>query len=504
MSHEHTKEPISTPQIAIVGTTRAGKSVFTTVLAKHLERKQDGVRLSPKGGKPKTTYAQIDEWWNTLQTGNWLPATLPGSLIELEWDLCVQDKKIPLRMFDYAGETLSDLFNGKKENSVGAAKEFFEKVSTAFESASILLVLINIESFIEKDISIASENKGTLLNAMTSFLGKIKRGELPCRVCFVFTAYDQYKPLILSKWGSVKSFLEQEIPPLYYEFMDEKSDVKILPVAAVSETEPRVDPNDGRTVRYPKPGFRAAGFDPLVNWLVEAVGRSKIDMDRIAADAIQDDQNIKFVAWCQESWEEVCNVWELAPIDRFLEKASKGLPFPHRSNAPELDAIRLSFVNAATDLKARISAQIFNQRWESYTGLLKLVLSIVAAIVLIPSIIGYYRSANQKRVDLQIATELAEANRPKLPRPASNGNPTWVYTCDKGTFDCWEHRATVTVPVKNEGDAGNITVTFKLGNRTNSTTKFFNANESSTVSVTINQLPNHASNDASYDIKPSQ
>lgn len=370
-----------TPQIALVGTTRAGKSVFTTVLAKYLERKHEGVRLSPKGGTPKSTYAQIDEWWNTLQTGSWLPATTPGTLIELQWDLCFDDKKIPLRMFDYAGETLTDLFSGKKDDAVGAAKEFFDKVRAVFESASVLLVLINLESFIEKDVSSAGENKGTLVTAMSTFLDKLKLEGRSCRVCFVFTAYDQYKPLILSKWGSVEEFLEREIPPLYYEFVDEKSDVKVLPVAAVGETETRVDPNDGKTVRFPKPGFKPVGFDPLVKWISEAVGSSKNELDSKATEQEQDEQNANFIERLSEESRLIANSDQLSAIDRFLLSASN-FPYKERPSAAQLESKRRYFVDIAQDRRAIILDKKRAETNEILRRLLKVIAGLVVGLVI--------------------------------------------------------------------------------------------------------------------------
>jgi hypothetical protein len=365
-----------TPQIALVGTTRAGKSVFTTMLAKYLERKHEGVRLSPKGGTPKSTYAQIDEWWTTLQTGSWLPATPPGTLIELQWDLCLDDKKIPLRMFDYAGETLTDLFSGKKNDAVGAAKEFFDRVRAVFESASVLLVLINLESFIEKDVSSAGEHKGTLVTAMSTFLEKLKQEDRSCRVCFVFTAYDQYKPLILSKWGSVDEFLEREIPPLYYEFVDEKSDVKVIPVAAVGETEARVDPHDGRAVRFPKPGFKPVGFEPLVKWIAEAVGSAKDELDGKAIEQEQDEQNAYFIERLEQESRLLANIDQLSAIDRFLSTASN-FPYKERPSAILLESKRQYFVDMAKDRRAllvdKTRAEATETRWRFLKALAAIV-----------------------------------------------------------------------------------------------------------------------------------
>jgi hypothetical protein len=504
MISEPNPDSIRSPQIALVGTTRAGKSVFTTVLAKYLERKKDGVRLSPKGGTPKSTYAQIDEWWNTLQTGNWLPATTPGTLIELQWDFCVNDEKIPLKMFDYAGETLTDLFSGRKDDAVGAAKEFFGKVRSVFENASVLLVLINLESFIEKDLSSAGENKGTLVTAMSTFLERIKREGRACRVCFVFTAYDLYKPLIMSRWGSVKNFLEQEIPPLYYEFVDQNSDVKVIPVAAVSETEARVDPNDGRTLRYPKPGFNVLGFDPLVKWLAEAVGSSKVELEAKKEELSQDKQNEEFMKMLEGSWAFASGVYQLEPIDRFLAEAGSSLPYPDRPNAVELEQQRAAFVAAAMDLRTQILERIASGRRDLLSGIFTLGLIALVAIFTLPSVVKNAYLAYSKRVeDKKLEFEKAEAERNKGPKPEIVRKGTWDYICNKGIFDCWEHRATMTVGVENKGNAGNVKVTFKLGDQSNSAVRFFNKNEISDVAVTISNLSNHTSSDATVAVNAS-
>lgn len=487
-------ENLPSPQIALVGTTRAGKSVFTAALAKYLERKRDGVWLSPKGGRPKSTFAQIDEWWTSLQSGNWLPATPPGTLIELQWNLRVHDKKIPLRMFDYAGENLTDLFSGKKDEAAGAAKEFFEKVRAAFESASILLVLINLESFVENDVATAGEYKGTLISAMSAFLEQLHGAGRSCRVCFVFTAYDQYESVILQKWGGVKNFLEQEVPPLYYEFVDEQSNVAVLPVAAVGETEARVDPHNGKTIRYPKPGFRTKGFGPLVKWLVEAIGDSKIELEAQATEAEESQRNLEYVERLAEEWAAVSAADQIEPIDRFLDVARQGVPHPQRPNAAQLESRRLGYFNTANDLREKIVARMDNERRAFIFRVVRIAAAVLAAIVLVPLFFDFRASTHEREVERQrLATQQAEAERLKSPRPEVASEWIWNYTCNKGLFDCWEHRATARVPVTNKGGAGNVIVTFTVGEHSASTSKFLNQDESSEITVILNGLPSHAS-----------
>lgn len=460
---------MTTPKIAVVGTTRAGKSVFITVLAKHLERPRDGARLSPKGGSPKNTFTQIEEWWNELQAGNWLPPTPPGTLIELNWDLVMADKTIPLQMFDYAGETLTDLFNNRARDSEGAARQYFDQVRDVFESASVLLVLLNLESLIEQGVSRATETKGTLITAMTVFLKKIKADNRDCHVCFVFTSYDRYESLITQRWGSVRAFLEQEIPPLYYEVADKKSNVRILPVAAVGETETRVEPQTGNATLYPKAGFKSKGFDQLVRWLVQATSESKALLDVIADEARQDQDNQQFLQKIRQTWEKAKHSTQLEPVDRVLAVARGAFPHAKRPDVGELKLQRNEVVGAAKQLRTTLVQKARASRAKRVGRFLKRAALVMAIVIAI----GYWLQP------------------PVTPRPKliSGEATTYDFNCRKLFRVCLEHRALAEVPVYNGGAAGNVKITVTIGSRSQSITRFFNEEEQAWVAVQLTNLP---------------
>ena len=464
----HGSKVMTTPKIAVVGTTRAGKSVFITVLAKHLERPRDGARLSPKGGSPKNTYTQIEEWWNELQAGNWLPPTPPGTLIELNWDLVMDDKTIPLQMFDYAGETLTDLFNNRARDSEGAARQYFDQVRDVFESASVLLVLLNLESLIEQGVSRATETKGTLITAMTAFLNKIKADKRDCRVCFVFTSYDRYESLITQRWGSVRAFLEQEIPPLYYEVADKNPNVQILPVAAIGETETRVEPQTGNATLYPRAGFKTKGFDQLVRWLVKATSESKADLDVIADEARQDLKNQQFLQKVRQSWEKAKHSTQLEPVDRVLVVAKRAFPHAKRPDVGELELQRNEVVSAAKQLRTMIVQEARASRAKRVGRFLKSGLLFAALVVAV----GYWLQP------------------PVAPWPRLFDKETHEFNCTKNwLYVCAEHRALARVPVYNGGAAGNVEITVSLGGRSQSVTKFLNQGEEDWVAVQLTDLP---------------
>ena len=475
---------MSTPKIAVVGTTRAGKSVFITVLAKYLERPREGARLTPRGGSPKNTYVQIEEWWNELQAGNWLPATLPGTLIELNWDLVVNDKSIPLQMFDYAGETLTDLFTNTARDAEGTARQYFDQVRAVFESASVLLVLLNLESLIEHSVGRATETKATLIAAMTSFLNKIKAEKRDCRVCFVFTSYDRYESVIKQRWGSVQAFLEKEIPPLYYEVMDRNTGVRILAVAAVGETETRVEPNTGVATQYPKAGFKTKGFDQLVRWLVQATSEAKAQLDENATEIQKDEENNRFVAGLLQAWEQVQHSTQVEPIDRFLVAARAPFPHPQRPGVTALALKLQPVVDAANDARSALNAVTRAEWGKNAVSVLKAAALVVAVIVGGRFAVGIVNGL----------LKVVQEERLKAPEPALVPDKKWTmeYTCNTGVLDCWEHRATARVPIWNRGGAGNITVTVRFNGRAQSATHFFNADEKASVSLELSDLPNHA------------
>ncbi|MDR0611844.1 MAG: hypothetical protein LBG58_17185, partial [Planctomycetaceae bacterium] len=352
---------MSSPQIALVGTTRAGKSVLMTVLAKRLENKRNGVWLKPLG----KTYSQIEEWWDTLQSGEWLPPTTPGTLLELNWDLCIQDKRIPMRMFDYAGENLTDLFSGKADNQQGAAKEFFDKVKDNFDNSTIIIVLLNLESFLDPDKKTVRENKGTPINAMTDFLKQAKNRSEELHIAFVFTAFDRYKATIegsRSKYGSYEKFLRQEIPPLYNEFIDTNSPVRVFAVSAVADTETFTDTATGKTESRPKPGFRSEGIaEFLIPWLSQAVLGAQTQIDIQNEEARQDAENGKYVTELVSQWNSIVNSEELQAVERIITEANKPLPYPNRPGASALNTERNKVLNYAIDLRSKIQTR----QWEN-------------------------------------------------------------------------------------------------------------------------------------------
>jgi GTPase SAR1 family protein len=247
-------------QIALIGTEGSGKTVLTTVLAKSLEKMQEGVWLNPQGAK---TGKYIANTWNTLRNGEWVPSTPPGELFNLKWVMQIDKRECPMRMIDSAGQDLRRLFCNEEFNNPNLAdqdRQFIEYI----HNSTILLVLINLSDFIgESNEAKRIENGFTLKDVLDELLKDQER-----QIAFVFTAYDLYVETIRTKYGTVEQFLETELPYLHNAHGGKT--VKCFAVAAVADTEIKTG-DDGIPRRVPAHNFSSKGLKPLITWLAAAV-----------------------------------------------------------------------------------------------------------------------------------------------------------------------------------------------------------------------------------------
>ena len=259
---------MKTPQIAIIGTEGSGKTVLITVLAKKLATPLNGIWLNPQGVK---TGKYIEQTWNTLRKGEWIPSTPAGTLFQLKWKMQVGDRECPVQGIDSAGQDLRRLFSDEGYKDPNLSEQDRQFISYLHDS-TIVLVLVNLRDILgEPDEDRVIENIFTL----KGILDKLQEDKAARQVAFLFTAYDLYEASIEGKYGNVWNFFERELPYLYHAHIAGKP-VKCFPVAAVTETETKIG-EDGIARRVPAPDFRSQGLDPLIQWLAEAVAG---DMDR--------------------------------------------------------------------------------------------------------------------------------------------------------------------------------------------------------------------------------
>ena len=268
---------MKTPQIALIGTEGAGKTVLVTVLAKQLATPQNGVWLNPQGAK---TGKYIERAWNALHNGEWIPSTPAGTLFDLKWEMRVGDRQYPMKVIDSAGQDLRRLFSDDGFNNPNLSEQnrlFIDYL----HNSTILLVLVNLRDFVgEPDKDKVVENAFTL----KGLLDKLREDKEARQIAFLFTAYDLYEEPIKKRYGSINDFFKQELPYLYHAYIAGKP-VKCFPVAAVAQTEAKVD-KDGRSRRVPAPNFRSTGLAPLIKWLTNAVCEDIAKQEQKAEDKL--------------------------------------------------------------------------------------------------------------------------------------------------------------------------------------------------------------------------
>jgi hypothetical protein len=277
--------------IAIVGTRGAGKTVFTTVLANFLSTPKDGVLLIPKS-YDIAEYVELN--YAKLQRGEWLDSTNVER--KLSWKLRVRGKADQeMTLLDCPGEDIQRLFAKREfENEQTSGSKRDRDLVEYLLGASKVLLLINLEDFIDESYEEEDVRRRRLReHSLKEFLSAIRERESqgqpvppserskddfqllddhvspvptdavqpPRHIAVLFTAYNQYREHIESRYGSVPAFLASRLPALYYEHFEGQGVTGIV-VSAVAETA-----EGGR----PKPGFKPQGLRTVIEWLIDPV-----------------------------------------------------------------------------------------------------------------------------------------------------------------------------------------------------------------------------------------
>jgi hypothetical protein len=266
----HNNEPQHTagPSIAIIGTEGSGKTVLTTVLAKHLSRIDSrGIFLNPQG---VATLRYVERVWQTLQDGDWPPSTNPGELFELRWKLeMVGELESPVRLIDAAGQDLRVLFGEEKVNDRNLP-ESLRNLADYCRSADIILFLINLKDFEgQADPRRRTDNEAAIKSAMDYLSSDGRR-----RFCIVFTQADLYEGIVQQRGGWL-AVAREVIPYISGAYLQSVRNPKyrrvlLFPVSAVNKTRIAVDEH-GVPRRVPDPPFGSAGLDAVVEWMTTQV-----------------------------------------------------------------------------------------------------------------------------------------------------------------------------------------------------------------------------------------
>ena len=252
------------PNIAIIGTQGAGKTVLITTLAHHLsESDGEGLSLKPQNTR---TFKYVEKNWHILNNREWPSHTAAGNSFDLRWDLelSTSERHIggEMRFVDASGHDLRLIFAEEDELTPDALPDKLQQVAGYCRTADIVVFAVNLKDYIAKPGSCDHiDNQAILMSAM----GFVQSGH--AEYCIVFTKADQYRDhaLQIGGWDAVA---KKHLKSIYQSHVVEE-EIMIFPVAAVSQVEMVIDHGKHRDV--PVPGFKPQGLEPFVEWLTESI-----------------------------------------------------------------------------------------------------------------------------------------------------------------------------------------------------------------------------------------
>ena len=312
--------PYKPPQIALIGTKGAGKTVLTTVWATMLSKGYEGLvmlgdpgEVKKEAGESYSTKQLINKWYDELESGKWVKSTDQGELIALQWKLTIKAirEDVPFRMFDSAGQDLKSLmklYNDTGSMDDGLDPKHQKLLDQHLNSATILLILLNPRDFLQGENGIANgqthrETKDTI----ETVFNFIRANKPETDIAFIVTAWDQYGEQIEKQYGGRDKFIKETFPTLYALYIEKDNDasessvphkdVPVFCVAAVNDTkEGRLE--TGQLGRVPKEGFGSFGLDKLTKWLRDTVV-NEIETSK------QFDDNEKTLSSFEKNWERI-------------------------------------------------------------------------------------------------------------------------------------------------------------------------------------------------------
>jgi len=242
-------------KISIVGTNGVGKTVFVTVWAKSLEKKERG---QPFIVPTPQTYAYIERnWLQRLKNGLWPESTPQSEFIELKWTLSSPGgAKSEISVCDLAGHDIRRLYAGDEPK---ISDESSKTIYDSIESANIILLIVNLKDFITADDSLRIENTTNLLSMLKHFFSKKKT------VALLFSQWHEYEAWVNGK-GGLDKVLETYLPSVQNACSLHGENVNYFMISAVVQTVRSVD-DHGNTTILPAPNFSSSGFLKLNQWL---------------------------------------------------------------------------------------------------------------------------------------------------------------------------------------------------------------------------------------------
>ena len=184
-------------------------------------------------------------------------------MIELQWELTTQNHQALVQFLDCAGQDIRTLFQTDSFNPnrlSGDIKNVYDNIS----SANILIFLVNM-----KDLLATPDYVEELMDLDQMFHTLNQRNDIPRKIAVVFSQFDKYKPEVDQQFnGDFLEYLRHYIPLLHGQYI-KKNNFKIIPVAAVNDTQNVIE--NGEVKQYPVPNFSSYNLEKLIHWIADSV-----------------------------------------------------------------------------------------------------------------------------------------------------------------------------------------------------------------------------------------
>ena len=255
------------PNVAIIGTQGAGKTVFITTLAHHLMRNETN-SISLDAHQNARTQKYIETNWHQMQHREWPAHTVAGQSPDLRWNLMVNGQNAgQLRVIDASGHDIRLIYSDPL-----TIPDPLKPLAAYCQASDVAIFVVNLADYIERPGSIDHIENEVVLKSALDYVKKNGK-----KRCIVFAQGDVHKAYIATIKGDSEterwlSAVRQHIGTVYTQHLAEDtpiSDTPLFPVACVAQTEKIVEEGGIRLV--PKPGFASEGLEPFLDWLSESV-----------------------------------------------------------------------------------------------------------------------------------------------------------------------------------------------------------------------------------------
>ena len=260
-------------EIAIIGTSGAGKTVFISTLAERYSKFTPGrPYMEYMNAETKLYTAQV--WGDLVDNQRWPSSTPAGGIPVLEWVLRTPSGGAHgIHVLDAPGQDIQAIYMPRKDvdGDYLPLSENQEILKASIDRADVLILLVNLCEV--ANAKTAQERANLEIPVVMAAKNVLFR---KARVAILFSQYDQLRSLFSEKGSIAESPMDvvcEYFPDLAATIHFAGSKAYIGFVAAVAETELFLEKTiDGEDVSLfrPKKEFASEGLDEVVQWMSES------------------------------------------------------------------------------------------------------------------------------------------------------------------------------------------------------------------------------------------